>query len=59
MLKDYDTCELVKELSTREGVTKIRIDVDGIVTIGVKHHGSDISTDNVSEGPVVILKIID
>ena len=59
MLKDYDTCELVKELSTREGVTKIRIDVDGIVTIGVSHYGTDVGTDNVSEGPMVILKIID
>ena len=59
MLKDYDTCELVKELSTREGVERIEVGVEGTVTIEVRDDNINLDVDSNGEGPMVILKIID
>ena len=57
MLKDYDTYELVMELSTREGVEKIDVGVEGNIDIEINDDG--IKLDTFDEGPMVILKIID
>lgn len=59
MLSKYDTCELVKELSTREGVERIDVEVDGNVAMEIKDKNGGINVDNFDEGPIVILKIID
>lgn len=59
MLKDYDTCELVKELSTREGVERIDVSPDGVATIEIQDKNGGVDVDSVDEGPMVILKIID
>lgn len=59
MLQKYDTCELVKELSTREGVERIDVEVDGNVAMEIKDKNGGINVDNFDEGPIVILKIID
>ena len=58
MLKNYDTCELVKELSTREGVERIEVGVEGTVTVGV-WNDINLDVDINEDGPMVILKIID
>ena len=59
MLSKYDTCELVKELSTREGVEKISIGPNGIYHVEVRDDDIRLDSDNSGEGPIVILKIID
>lgn len=58
MLSNYDTYELVKELSTREGVERIEVGVEGTVTIGV-WNDINLDVDINEDGPMVILKIID
>ena len=59
VLQKYDTCELVKELSTREGVERIVVNVEDIIAISVQEPNEDFTVDSVSEGPMVVLQIID
>ena len=70
-LKEIDTCELMKELASREGVEKIRIPVDGRGCVSAEPPYEEENTlyksrdgcvyfyDEIRTGPEVILRIID
>ena len=59
MIEEYKTVELVDELSRREGVERIDVDVLDICDLAITDVDSEITYDSLRRGPEIILRVID
>lgn len=57
-IKEYKTCELVEELSKREGVERIDVSLEEESTVTVRKNDEEIY-DSTEDGGEIILRIID
>ena len=59
MIDEYETVELVDELSRREGVERIDVDVMDMCAAVIIDENGDIAYASQRTGPEIILRVID